>query len=367
MPRLMPVSAAAIASRLAAAFVLAILCLAPAPVGAASVYTIAGVEVDVTDTDASAAKMKAIGEAQVKAWRRLVARLAVEGSAKKLAWMKPAQIGRLMSSLSVEEERTGPGRYIGKLNVTFLPDKVRATFAKNGIAFTEKVGPPTVVVPVWNAPDGAVVWGETPWRKVWAESGADQSVTPMILPRGDEIDAQALTAADALAGDGQKLEAIRLRYEGAAILVVVAEPVGENAVRMRAAGDTPVGRVMIDKTYTAETGGVEAAARIAATRLQTLMTQKWKQENPYAPPRPIAASQTMSLSVPFASTQEFSALRARLVGTPGVTGVNVASIQPGGALVTLDYQVTIEQLQAALAQNRLRLSLVSGAWVLQAF
>ncbi len=364
----MPSSVAAIVARLAAAFVLAILSLAPAPAGAASVYTIAGVEVDVTDTDASAAKMKAIGEAQVKAWQRLVARLAVEGSAKKLAWMKPAQIGRLMSSLSVEEERTGPGRYIGKLNITFLPDKVRATFAKNGIAFTEKVAPPTVVVPVWNAPDGAVLWGETPWRKVWAESGADQSVTPMILPRGDEIDAQALSVADALAGDGQKLEAIRFRYEGAAILVVVAEPVGENAVRMRAAGDTPVGRVMIDKTYTAETGGVEAAARIAATRLLTLMTQKWKQENPYEPPRPAAAAaQAMSVSVPFASTQEFSALRARLVGTPGVTGVNVASIQPGGALITLNYQTSIEQLQAALAQNRLQLSLVSGAWVLQAF
>ena len=365
----MPSSVAAIIAGLAAAFVLLILGLAPAtPAGAASLYTIAGVEVDVTDTDASAAKMKAIGEAQVKAWQRLVARLAVEGSAKKLAWMKPAQIGRLMSSLSVEEERTGPGRYIGKLNITFLPDKVRATFAKNGIAFTEKVAPPTVVVPVWNAPDGAVLWGETPWRKAWAESGADQSVTPMILPRGDEIDVQALSVADALAGDERKLEAIRFRYEGEAILVVVAEPAGENAVRMRAAGDTPVGRVMIDKTYAAEAGGVEAAARIGATRLLTLMTQKWKQENPYEPPRPAAAAaRAMSVSVPFASTQEFSALRARLVGTPGVTGVNVASIQPGGALITLNYQTSIEQLQAALAQNRLQLSLVSGAWILQAF
>jgi hypothetical protein len=366
----MPSSVAAFLARLAAVLVLAVAAFAlpqARAAGGASAYTITGVEVDVTDTDASAAKNKAIGEAQVKAWERLVSRLAVEGSAKKLAWMKPNQIGRMMSSLSIEEERTGPGRYIGKLNITFLPAKVRATFAKNGIAFTEKVAPATVVLPVWNAPDGAVLWGETPWRKVWEASGADQTVVPLILPKGDEIDAQAISAADALAGDEQKLDAIRYRYEGEAIVVAIAEPAGENAIRMRVAGDTPVGRVMIDKTYTAESGGVEAAAAIAAARLQTLMTQKWKQENPYEAPRPVSASQAMSVSVPFASTQEFSALRARLVGTPGVSGVNVASIQPGGALITLNYQTTIEQLQAALAQNRLRLSLVSGSWVLQAF
>jgi hypothetical protein len=224
-----------------------------------------------------------------------------------------------------------------------------------------------VVLPVWSAPDGAVLWGETPWRKAWAESGADQTVVPLILPKGDEIDTQAVSAAEAMAGDEQKLDAIRFRYEGEAIVVAVAEPAGENAVRMRVAGDTPVGRVMIDKTYTAETGGPEAAAQIAVARLKSLMTQKWKQENLYEAPRPVSASQAMSVSVPFASTQEFSALRARLVGTPGVTGVNVASIQPGGALITLNYQTTIEQLQAALAQNRLQLSLVSGSWVLQAY
>ncbi|MFO1089497.1 MAG: DUF2066 domain-containing protein [Hyphomicrobiales bacterium] len=332
-----------------------------------SVYTITDIDVDVTDTDATSAKMKAIGEAQVKAFAKLVDRIADEGAAKKLAWLKPDQIGRMMSALSVQEEKTGPGRYIAKLTISFLPAKVRSTFAKQGIGFTEKVAPKTLLLPVWNAPDGAVLWGETPWLKVWTDLKADQTVVPLVLAKGDETDQQAVTVADAINGDETKLDALKARYEADSVLVAIGEPSGDNGVHMKVVGDTPVGRVLIDKTYTADQGGADAAAQAAAARLVALMTQKWKQTNPYSAPRPVAAAQSMSVSVPLASAAQFSAVRSRLVATPGVTGVDVSSIQAGGALIKLSYQSSIEALQAALEANRLRLTLVSGSWVLQAY
>ena len=90
-----------------------------------TLFTVTGVEVDVTDSDAAKAKLKAISEAQVKAFHILVERLGDQGDAAKVAHFKPGDIGRLMASLSVEEERTGPQRYVGKLTIRFLPERVR--------------------------------------------------------------------------------------------------------------------------------------------------------------------------------------------------------------------------------------------------
>src|SRR5688572_14909074 len=89
-------------------------------------YTVSGIAVDVTDSDASSAKLKAISEAQVKAFAILLERLGGTDATARLQGLGPADIGRMMDSLSIEEERTGPGRYIGRLTVRFLPEQVRA-------------------------------------------------------------------------------------------------------------------------------------------------------------------------------------------------------------------------------------------------
>ena len=61
-----------------------------------SLFTVSGVEVDVTDQDAAKAKLKAISQAQVKAFHMLVERLGDKGDIAKVQHFKPAQIGRLM-------------------------------------------------------------------------------------------------------------------------------------------------------------------------------------------------------------------------------------------------------------------------------
>src|SRR2546421_8182220 len=143
--------------RLLCAAVMALLAIAgrlqAAPVET-NLFAVSGVEVDVTDTDASAAKTRAIIEAQVKAFQVLAERLGSTEGAKKLAGLKAQQIGRMLRSLSIEEEHSAPGRYIGKLTVRFLPNKVRALFASYGIQIVEDQAPPMLVVPVWKTAQG---------------------------------------------------------------------------------------------------------------------------------------------------------------------------------------------------------------------
>ncbi|MGH6875069.1 MAG: hypothetical protein ACREDW_08625, partial [Aestuariivirgaceae bacterium] len=100
---------------MARAFLVALLCLAALSLAASArestLYTVSNVEVDVTAKDATTAKLKAISEAQVKAFTILAERLGGPEAVTAVAYLGEADIGRMMSSLSIQSEKSGPGRY----------------------------------------------------------------------------------------------------------------------------------------------------------------------------------------------------------------------------------------------------------------
>jgi hypothetical protein len=334
------------------------------------VFTVSGIAVSVTDKDAATAKLKAITEAQVKAFRQLLRRIASPEAEKRLAGLPPREIGRLMSSLSVEEERTGPRQYIGKLTIRFSPRKVRALMRRAGVGYITERAPRILIIPVWNTPEGPVLWQPNPWLDAWKQLDAEEALVPVIIPAGDDTDRQNLSAEDALAGDAGRLQAMKLRYDAAAVLVAVAAPQGERAVRAVMTGDSPVGRIAFDKTYTAETDGVEEAARMAARRFHEVMTWKWKKKvsaRRAAEARARAARTRLEVVVPFNSLREWQQIRARLASTPGITDVDVSSLSGRSAVVTLSAAMTIDQLRAALRASRLHLGQSGGRWYVQAY
>jgi len=352
--------------RLFSTLLFALLLLVPALRAEAddAVFRVTGVKVDATDRDAASAKMKAISEAQVKAFGILVDRIAEDGADAKLKDLPPGQIGRMLASLSIEEERTGPGRYIGRLTINFLPDKVRETLARAGVAFTEKQAPRIVVLPVWSTEAGATAWDDNPWRRAWQDLKAENAVVPIMVPLGDLNDSEAVSVEQALAGDTDKLEALRLRYQAEAVLVAVAEPAGENAIHAKMQGDTPLGRVLFDKTYSVENGGVAAAAQSAAQRFHRIMIQKWKQQTVSEARLDVQAA-SLDVAVPFSNPSEFSVTRSRLMATRGVAGVDISTISGNGAIIKLSYTVPFQQLQAALQMQRMILRPHGSSWVLQ--
>jgi hypothetical protein len=346
-----------------------------------SIFAVTGVEVDVTDTDAATAKTKAIIEAQVKAFYQLAERLGSEEAVKKLAELKPDQIGRMLRSLSIEEEHTGPGRYIGKLTIRFLPGKIRKTFSDYGIPVVEDQAPSMVVLPIWKSPQGPIIWEDNLWRKAWLDLHAEQSTVPIIVPLGDLEDTQAISAEEALALNEPKLQSLMIRYAAKAILVAIAEPDGSTGIHALMLGDSPLGKVTFDKVYTADEGSIEASAALAAKRFHGVMLDKWRQvrlkmaaeararaEAERAAQEAAAAQQgprAVSIAVPFKSPIQWNTIRGRLMGTPGVVGVDVSTISGNGAIIRLSYVSSLENLQGALAGSGLRLQQVGGKWVLQ--
>ena len=130
-----------------------------------NVFAVTGVDVDITDTDATTAKNKAIIEAQIKGFRVLAERFGGQEAVAKFEKLTAKDVGKLLRSLSIEEERTGPGRYIGKLTVRFLPHKVRELFGEYGLPIVEEQSPPIVLLPVWKTGAGRGRLGRQPMEE----------------------------------------------------------------------------------------------------------------------------------------------------------------------------------------------------------
>ncbi len=334
------------------------------------VFTVRGISVDVTDKDAATAKIKAITEAQVKAFHTLLQRIASPEAANRLKGLSARDIGRMMSSLSVEEERTGPNRYIGRLTIRFSPRKVRSLLRNKGVGYITERAPRILIIPVWQGPEGPVLWQDNPWLAAWRDLHADDALVPIVIPAGDDTDQQTLSAQEALAGDASRLEALKLRYDTEGVLVAVAGPKGDNAVRAVMTGPSPVGTIAFDKTYIAPDGDIVQAARMAAQRFHEVMTYKWKKKvmaKRAARMRAQAAVTRLKVIVPFNSLREWQAIRARLASTPGVANVDVSTLSGTHAEVTITSSLSAAHLQDALRASRLDLRNSAGHWYLQAY
>jgi hypothetical protein len=346
----------------------ALLCLvASSSAGSAresTLYTVSNVEVDVTAKDASAAKLKAISEAQVKAFRILAERLGGPEAVTAVEYLDAAEIGRMMSSLSIQSEKSGPGHYIGKLSIAFLPDKVRQAFAQFGVSYSEERAPRIVILPVWNAPEGPVAWEENAWRKAWLSLNTENDLVPVMVPLGDLDDSETITAEQALRGDAVKLESLKLRYEAEAVLVAVAEPAGETSIRAVMSGASPLGIVTFDKVFDGAEGGLDAAAAMAAQRFVALLNEKWKVTSAGNPQQALPI-QTVAVTVPFSSLGQWNAIRAQLLSVQGVAQIDVTTMASGGARIRLGFTNGFGELKQSLAVVGMRLVDIKGAWVLQ--
>jgi hypothetical protein len=95
--------------------------------------------------------------------------------------------------------------------------------------------------PVWLGPDGPEAWTNNPWRAGWLALNAHDTLVPLIIPLGDLTDSHTLAAEQALDGDRAGLEAMRAALSADAIIVAVAAPLGETAIRATMVGETATG------------------------------------------------------------------------------------------------------------------------------
>jgi hypothetical protein len=332
-----------------------------------SIFAVQGVDVDVTDTDATTAKNKALVEVQVKAFKQLADRLGSSEVVDAVAAMEEKQILPYLRSLSIEQEAISPGRYQGKFTVRFLPEKIKSLYGQYGVRVVSAQGPAFVVLPIWKTAEGAQLWEDNPWRAAWINLRAEQSLVPIIVPLGDLDDSEILSAKDVLAGDELKLEAIRRRYDVKAVVVAYAEAAEGGGIHASMVGNTPLGKMSFDKVYTAEDGTLASSAVLATKRFHGVMIEKYKSNASRTSDADGSTSkrQSLSVAVPFAGPSEWNRLRSRILSTPGVVSLDVASLGGDGAVVKLLITGGVESLEDKFRSSGLELSRAGGAWVIQ--
>jgi hypothetical protein len=351
---------------------LAVLAIVPARAAGpveTSVFAVQGVEVDATDRDAAAAKEKALVEVQMKAIVLLAQKLGSPEMAAEIAKLEPKAVMPLLKSLSIERESTAPGRYIGAFTVRFQPAKIKSLFSSYGVKVAGEQASPILLIPVWKTAQGLVLWDDNTWLKAWRGLKLEQDVVPIIIPLGDAEDIARMTPEDVAKLDPVKLEAIRRRYDVKTMLVATAEAVEGNGIHAIMTGASDLGKITFDKVYTAEEGTLEASAALAATRFHQVMVEKFRSDRQKAVAAANAAkanrSQSIPVAVPFAGPAEWNGLRARILSTPGVIGVDVSTLAADGAVIRLMFVGELEQMQNSIQATGLQLSQVGGSWVIQ--
>ena len=339
-----------------------------------SIFAVQGVDVDVTSTDATTAKNQALMDVQVKGFFQLVERLGSPELLTELqARLKPEDIAPYLRSLSIEQETSAPGRYIGKFTVRFLPDRIKKLFGGYGIKIPERQADPIVVLPIWRGTDGNKLWEDNIWRKAWLDLKGEQGIVPIIIPLGDLEDTETLTVDDALKADPIKLEAIRKRYGAPSLLVAQAQPMENGGLHVYITGETRLGNVEFNKIYKPEDGLVQSAAPAVIATFQTALVENYKEsvvQMAAAAAAEQAAkdanrSQSMPVSVPFSSPREWNAIRSRILTTPNVIGVDLNTLSGEGAVIRLMFTRTVPELQDNMQRVGLMLSQYGATWVIQ--
>ena len=335
-----------------------------------SIFAVQGVDVDVTSTDAAAAKNQALMDVQVKAFFQLVERLGTpELSTELQGKFTPEDIAPYLRSLSIEKETSAPGRYIGRFTVRFLPQKMQKLFADYGIRVPTQQADPILVLPVLRDPGGNMLWEDNPWRKAWIDLKGEQGIVPIIVPLGDLEDTQSLSVDDALRGDTVRLEALRKRYGAPSLLLAQAQPADGGGLHVYIEGDTKLGRVKVNKIYQPDETGAATAETIAVAAFQAMLVKTYKEASERLAAEEAARSanttQSLSVTVPFTSPREWNAIRSRILTTPNVTGVDLSTLNTDGAVIRLVFTRTVEELQLNMQAAGLNLANNGSAWIIQ--
>lgn len=347
------------------------------------VYTIEGVEVDVTAKNAVKAREKALEEAQVKAYQILAERLLGPEELKTFTPPDANSVSLLVQDIEVTNEQLSRVRYKGTFTVRFRPNAMKSQMASQGRNYSDQVKKPILVLPYYQTIGQMVLWGEeNAWMKAWRALPTDKSMLQAtVLPLGDASDVSAIGDEDLMHYDPMLLQQMATRYgaDDVVLLYGANEKVG-TATKFTVSiykhgfnGAEIVKRVTFDRLPN-ETD--EALLTRAATNIKGVLRQNWKAEAAYSPNNPLptqmptyqqqpAAQPPLVPAVPytkqalgpasdyavharFSNVQEWVRLKSTLDRTPGVQAVLVRALKSREALLDVRFAGNVNQMQSSL-------------------
>ncbi len=328
-----------------------------------ALFTVEGVQVDVTDEDAVKAREKAFAQAEAQAFEILYERLSSSNQAILPTIPEAPMLSTLVQDFEITDEKISAVRYVGTYTFRFKGDAVRNYLTGSGVSYTDVSSKPVLILPFYQWGTRSVLWGDTnPWRKSWADHRTGRGVVPVVLPIGDLEDMAAISGDTMLTYDAAALDEMAGRYGARGAIIVLAIPERPSMATEMTGGKLSVmiystdrGRPRFVRTVLVTVPPGQDVYAQAVADVQAALQQDWKSRTQIS-----AQEQTTNMlraQVAFSSMKEWIETQKALEKVQGTTEVKLLSLKPGGALVELFYRGTEERLRLALAQEDITLAL----------
>ena len=259
----------------------------------------------------------------------------------------------------ITEENSLEGRYIALLDFCFDADRLRASFRKDGLRWTELRSPPILVVPVWQGPDGARAWqSDNSWLLGWREAvETSNGLVNFVLLEPTIINERSLRAEDLARANPVTLSLATTLAEAEQTMLVIA--------RLDYDGSSPVLTVdgqlfssdgklittlakMLDLPVSSDLVGQLAVAR---SQILQEMQASWYAANAISG----NDTQKMTLILPINSLEEWASRLTVFDQIAVFNGYRVRKLDLTSGVVTVNVEGTIAAVKNALLAQGLSL------------
>lgn len=235
-------------------FILGIVsCVWTAPVFA-GLYDVSGVFVDVEAANAVQAKERALTDAVIQSFPKLIEKIVLDENfvvqidmpkesqegvsdieqSQEMTYepkeiippengvvITPQEISALVAGVSVANEKNTPTRYMADVTVQFKPKAVKAYLTERQVLFLDKEPPKMLVIPVFRENETVMVFDDAnPLFMALKQNPPKTDFHTLVIPTGDDVDQNSITF-DVLNGvDYSALNALRLKYQTPMVLIV---------------------------------------------------------------------------------------------------------------------------------------------------
>ena len=320
-------------------------------------YTVVGVPIDASASNALEAQTQAMQRGQVAAVERLVERLTLPEDRGLIPPVSNDDAAMMISGLQVRNEQRSATRYLGELTVSFDPRAVRTWLNGLGVPFVEGQAREILVLPVLQTGNGYWLWNatnsetgegrENPWLMEWRNGGYQHALSPVSAPSGD-AGRMLIDGAGAAQMNEDQLRSVAQAYGVSRVAVMIASQ-SEGGVRVD-------GRLFsIDgsgemTSQAIPTMGVPSF-RAAARRFVGDLESAWKSEAIVRG----GGAETLNVTVLYSSLAEWQRLQNAMTGASLISSAQLDAIAPTGAMMTLQYRGSRDQLQRELDARGARL------------
>ncbi len=333
----------------------------------ADIFEIDNIQVDVAAETAALARQQALQQAEKRAFYALMQRLALREDQDRIPELGREDIQSYVRDFSVVSEKASSVRYIATLSYRFKPEEIRQFLRAFGVPFAETKSKPVVVLPVLEVGARVLLWDEpNPWRRGWGERRSPEGLVPLYLALGDLTDITTIGAAEALAGDNAKLNAIAERYGAAQTIVAHANISIEPSTGQQIATITllrPSNPLPIDQrsqTYTqlADESVSEMLTRLTEETVQQI-EDSWKRDNVIW----TEGTGVLAVTVPITGLPDWLSVKKQLGEVTIVRRAEIVLMSRDQVRVNIHYAGGPDQLTTALEQTNLSLQQESGEWI----